>query len=129
MCEGEAYLAALKSGNRPCCCSNNRQTKAYINILSEGSTQIALKFGIANTVKRRVKEQNSYSIYDVVNCKTYQFLDKVACLAAERECKKVLFCGVVSKSDMPDGYTETTYLYNLDKIVEIYKKHGGVEIQ
>ena len=29
---------------------------------------------------------------------------------------------------MPDGWTETTYPYNIDKIIEIYEKHGGVRI-
>jgi fructosamine-3-kinase len=27
-----------------------------------------------------------------------------------------------------DGYSETTYIYNLDKILEIYKSFGGKEI-
>jgi hypothetical protein len=28
---------------------------------------------------------------------------------------------------MPDGYTETTWVYNLDKIVEIYERNGGLK--
>lgn len=29
---------------------------------------------------------------------------------------------------MPDGFSETTYLYNTDKIIGIYEKYGGVRI-
>lgn len=47
---------------------------------------------------------------------------------AERECKEQLECGVVLKRDMPDGWTETTYVYNLEKIVEIYERNGGVKV-
>lgn len=27
---------------------------------------------------------------------------------------------------MADGFTETTYIYNLEKIVEIYENNGGI---
>lgn len=48
-------------------------------------------------------------------------------LKAERECLQELECGVVLKRDMPDGYTETTWYYNLEKIIQIYERNGGKE--
>lgn len=65
---------------------------------------------------------------DVSQYKVYQFTTKQQCLSAERECKETLECEIVERSDMPDGYTETTYPYNVDSIIRIYEKHGGVEI-
>lgn len=49
-----------------------------------------------------------------------------ACKKAERECKKELETGVVLKRDMPDGWTETTWSYNIGKVVDIYKRNGGL---
>ena len=46
----------------------------------------------------------------------------------QRGCRRELDCGVLSKEEFPDGYTETTWVYNLDKIVEIYERNGGVKI-
>jgi hypothetical protein len=43
-------------------------------------------------------------------------------------CKKELETGIIPKQELPDGYTETTYIYNLDKIKQIYMEYGGVEI-
>ena len=44
----------------------------------------------------------------------------------EDECEEVLPCHFLGKSAMPDGYTETTHIRNLNTIVDIYEKHGGV---
>jgi hypothetical protein len=48
------------------------------------------------------------------------------CKKAERECKKELETGVVLKRDMPDGYSETTWAYNIGKVKDIYERNGGV---
>ena len=42
------------------------------------------------------------------------------------ECKKELDTGVVLKRDMPDGYSETTWAYNIGKVKDIYERNGGV---
>ena len=56
----------------------------------------------------------------------YTFPTAQQCKAAERECKKELICGVVSKTDMLDGWTETTCTSNLARVKSIYEKNGGV---
>ena len=128
--QGESKSGSLQLGQRPCACSKQNQKEAYINWVIDPSiiNTVAIKFGIARNSKHRVHLQNSKSIYDIQQHLIYKFPNVASCKKAERECKKELECGVVLKRDMPDGYTETTYVYNLDKIKEIYKKHGGVEI-
>lgn len=122
----ESFVSSLQNGSRPCLCSNSRQQQAYINFIKDGDNPIALKFGIANVATRRINEQNRASIYNIHNYLIYEFPTKQECLKAELECKRELQCSILSREEMPDGWTETTYLSNLDKIIEIYKKHNGV---
>lgn len=109
-------------------CANQNQTQAYINLIKEGSNAVAIKFGIATDSSKRLSQQARKSVYSIEQFSIYQFPSVESCKQAERECKKELECEVVLKRDMKDGYTETTYVYNLDKIKQIYKKHGGVEV-
>lgn len=60
------------------------------------------------------------------NHSIWEFPSKKHCRDAENECKRELECGVLSKEDMPDGWTETTHVYNLGRIKDTYAKHGGV---
>lgn len=110
-------------------CSNKNQKQAYINLITDGTEPIALKFGIAVNSDRRRKSQNKSSLFKVRSLKTCIFADTESCKDAERECKQTLECGVLTKEEMPDGYTETTRLHNLDKIISIYEKHGGKRIK
>ena len=85
--------------------------------------------GIANKSEVRLLNQNSCCIYEVENFGVWEFETKKSCLAAERECKQTLECGVLTKEEMPDGFTESTWAFNLDKIISIYEKHGGKRIK
>lgn len=123
---GESFSGELQKGNRSCGCSIHRQQECYINWLIDEGVIVALKFGIARDSKQRIKQQNFKSVYTIKQHSIYQFQDVASCKQAERECKKELETGIVLKRDMPDGYTETTYVYNLDKIIEIYERNGGV---
>lgn len=126
--EGESFVGNLHKGHRPCHCSTARQQEAYVNFIEDGGLLVGIKFGIANNSVVRASSQNRVCAFEVVNKFVYTFPETKACKAAEKECKQSLECGVILKRDMPDGYTETTYVYNLDKIIQIYKKHGGVEV-
>lgn len=116
------------SGNSCPECGGQSQRTAYINLVLDNNNAVALKFGIAKILERRVQKQNRLSAYTVENYVSYKFTSSSDCRAAELECKQVLDCGVISKQEMLDGYTETTYVCNLDKIIQIYKKHGGVKL-
>ena len=128
---GEATSGNLQKGRRSCECSNQRQQECYINWIVDpiSNVSVAIKFGIANNSKVRAKNQNRVSAYNIDQYSIYSFVSVEACKKAERECKQELECGIVLKRDMPDGYTETTWVYNLDRIVEIYERNGGVKIE
>lgn len=123
----ESFVANLQKGHLPCHCVND-QRQAYINLLKDAGTEIAVKFGVAVNSSRRLYQQQSTCNYTIQQESVWLFDDKFSCLSAERECRESLECGIVLKRDMPDGYTETTWLYNLDKIKQIYEKHGGVPV-
>ena len=127
---GESISGNLQKGSRPCACSPMRQQECYINwVVDDDNNAVAVKFGIANNSKRRMKAQNSGSVYEVIQYVVYSFPNVSSCKKAEKDCKQELECGVVLKRDMKDGWTETTWLYNLDKIIEIYERNGGIEIE
>jgi hypothetical protein len=124
--KGEATSKALQIGNRPCACSPRRHKECYINLVQDGDIVLAVKFGVANNSKERIKRQNDRSVYEVKQFAVYDFSSVESCKRAERECKSELVCGVIPKHEMPDGYTETTWVYNIDKIIEIYERNGGI---
>ena len=126
--QGEATSSSLQKGSITCGCSTSQPQEAYVNLIIDNTVPVAIKFGIANKSLERASRLNRSSVYEVVNYTVFKFTDSISCKAAERECKLELDCGILPKQDMPDGYTETTYVYNIDKITEIYKKHGGVEV-
>lgn len=125
---GEALSGDLKKGNQPCACFNN-QKQAYINYIKQGDELVAIKFGIAKCFKNRVDKQNRLSVYSITNYGVWDFPTKSQCYSAELECKQTLPCGIVSKQDMQDGWTETVCASNLNSIVSIFEKHGGIPHQ
>lgn len=126
-CRGESSASNLQQGKRPCECSINRQKEAYINIISDNGVPLALKFGVANNSNARLQQQSYNSIYEIENHAVFQFESRQKCIEAEIDCKTHLVCGVLSKEEMRDGYTETTFLYNLDKIKQIFMRNGGIQ--
>ena len=125
--QGESKSSNLQLGQRPCACSKQRQKECYINWLIDNKNMaVAIKFGIANNSNRRVKQQDTKSLYEVRQYQVYSFPSVQACKQAERECKKELETGVVLKRDMPDGYSETTWAFNVGKVKDIYERNGGV---
>lgn len=125
--QGESYRSNLQKGKRPCGCSLHRQQECYINwIIDDHNSAVGIKFGIANNSSTRIQSQNRHSIYEVRQYQVYKFPTVESCRSAERECKQTLVCSILTKEEMPDGYTETTDVLNLVKIKRIYEKYGGV---
>lgn len=124
---GDATCTNLQKGARPCGCSKQRQRQCYINwVIDACDNPVAIKFGIARDSERRLKQQDRASAYTVKSHSVYHFASVTQTKKAERECKQELECGVIPKRDMPDGWTETTWVYNLEKIEDAYKRNGGV---
>lgn len=126
---GETESHNLQKGKRSCGCNMHRQKECYINLLLEDEQIVAIKFGIARDSKQRIKSQERLSKYSLSQHSVYTFSDVDSCKKAERDCLQELECGVVPKYAMEDGYTETTWYYNLEKVIYIYESNGGVRIE
>ena len=58
----------------------------------------------------------------------WQFSDVKSCKDAEKHIKKNIKCKIFTKQEVPHGYTETTSINNMNKIIEIYERFGGVRV-
>jgi len=127
----ESYTSVgskLKIGQRGCSCSKDPR-ECYINLIIDNDTPIAVKFGVATSSKSRRQSQQRGCVHKVKTLFRYSFNTSAECKLAEKECKLSLITNILQKSDMKDGFTETTYCYNIENIKEIYKKHGGTLIE
>jgi len=124
--ENTAFLANVYKGRLPCSCSKNPKI-AYINLILDNEHPLALKFGITNNLKSRLYLQNKNSVYKIDNIGYWTFTESKYCKSAERQCLESLECGILTKAEMADGFTETTSIYNLDKIISIYETSGGLK--
>lgn len=124
----EAIKSNLERGHKPCECTKRRQKEAYINLVYDNESVVAIKFGIAIDSNVRVNKQHRRSVYDIINYGIWQFPTTLACTQAERDCMTQLRCGILSKLEVPDGHSETTYALNLEDVIDIYERNGGVRV-
>lgn len=124
----EAIKSNLERGHKPCECTNRRQKEAYINLVCDNESVVAIKFGIAIDSNVRVIKQHRRSVYDIINYGIWQFPTTLECTQAERDCITQLRCGILSKLEVPDGHSETTYALNLEDVIDIYERNGGVRV-
>jgi len=122
----EATGTSLKNGQKGCGCSFYNPKQAYIRMLKDGETPIALKYGISKIASNRWYGECKLEVKDH---SVWEFPDRLSCITAERFCDENLQTRVVDRQLMPDGFTETTYINNLDKIIEIYKSFGGIQME
>lgn len=128
--EWEISVASFLYGRCGCPrCAGQNQKQAYINTVEDGEVPVALKLGIANDSSERVSEQNRRNLFQSTTLGVWVFHTVESCKTAERECKRDLVCGVLSEREMKDGWTETVSVLDLEKVIAIYEKHGGVRIK
>lgn len=114
----------LGSGCPACASYGYKKNKlGYFYILK--ITDDVIKFGITNKVKTRLYHINYLSSFDVEIIRVFKFIDGNIPQLIENIIKERsdIITSVVSKADLPSGYTETTYLCNLPKIIEIVEKY------
>lgn len=116
----------IREGRKACECSKFNPKQAYIKLLESDGLPVAIKYGIANTAANRVHRNCTYKVH---NHSFWQFPDRDSCIKAEAKCDNSLVTRVVDKANMPDGYTETTYIESLDTIISIYRDYGGTVIK
>ena len=70
----------------------------------------------------------SYSIHYTKLYEVWEFPNVDSCKNAEKEVKKSLYCGIFTKAEIPDGWTETTSIKSIEQIIQIYKKYNGTYV-
>lgn len=124
--DATAHAHVLLSGGKSCDCSTRTQKQAYIKLLKDNDLTVAVKFGIANKASQR-KIKNC--TYDIENHSFWEFENRADCIKAESLCKSELVCEVLPRNEVPDGYTETTSPFNIERVVEIFKSFGGEPLE
>lgn len=120
--------SGLRSGSKSCNCGTYNQTKAYVHIILDNSRPIALKFGISNNPRRRYLEQSKATNFTVEVHSVWNFPTSSSCKRAESVCKNLSDFPCLSKSDFPNGFTETLPIFYLDRVIRTYQDNGGVQI-
>jgi hypothetical protein len=120
--------SGLRSGSKSCNCGTYNQTKAYIHVIVDKQVPIAIKFGISNNPRRRYLEQKKASNFTVEVHSVWNFSTSSSCKRAESMCKNLSDFPCLSKSDFPNGYTETLPVFYLDRVIKTYQENGGVQI-
>jgi len=129
-CSGVFYSTTmyLREGRKSCSCNSTLPTGAYILVINDADLPVGVKFGITKDFPTRLYQIRRKTLYDVLVVGFWEFLNPVDCRAAELRCKQELITCVLDKISFPDGYSETTYVYNIDKIIAIYESYGGTKL-
>lgn len=124
----EISVSHFKAGNRCYECANKNQRFAYIHIIKDSGTPIAIKYGIENLEGRRLIQQQSKTLFEVTSYGYWLFDEVSDCRAAEAKIKKEVGKRYLSKQEYPDGYTETLPTYKINEVINIYNEFGGTKL-
>lgn len=136
-CEEEhiVHYGSLQQGRKPCSCvdfvESNREEKdstTYIFIAKDNGLPLFIKFGRSNNYLSRLKGQKAKTVYDLEVYGVWVYPSKYLSYRAENAAHTSVERQVVSKEEYKDGYSETTSVSNLDKIVSLYESYGGYKI-
>lgn len=107
-------------------CAGHSQREGYINAVVDGTTPAAIKFGVSVKSDKRIRKQNQRNTLQMRCLHVYDFETVDNCKGAEKACLSEMECGILSKRELQDGWSETTSIANLEKIMGIYERFGGV---
>ncbi len=110
-------------------CGIRNPYQCYLHQVEDEGTVTAIKVGISKDWERRLSILNRRNLFQSVNIGVWRFPSVKSCRGAEGECKQTLKTGVLSAREMKDGWSETVSVLDLDKVIAIYEKHGGVKIK
>ena len=102
-------------------CSGKNQDVFYINDVAG----IALKFGITNNYEQRIATHNRLNPLKMKCLKLFRFTSARDCKECEASIKKVSV-PVLSKVDLPEGFTETIAYSKIDWLVARVEQCGGI---
>lgn len=78
-----------------------------------------IKFGITSDINRRLSQLKRKSVFDIKVLHQLNFKFGINARALESEVKSLFETSVMSKQELPDGYTETTYSRNYQSILDL----------
>lgn len=121
-------ICSMKSGC-PSCAHRGINLKLpclfYINIIKNNGKPIALKYGVTTQkIKTRVTQLNLNANFKVENLFFMYLESGYVAVEIEKDIKNNLGNNYISKEDLPVGYTETTNIDNLPKIINLIKNRG-----
>lgn len=121
----EGNSSSMLCGHSPCACASYGKVFMYLHTVSSRGDMLALKYGVATSPNKRLKEQNRLCIYDVNRLRLWKFKDSADCRAAEAEIKRTIPSKFLTKEVMKDGWTETCSPEYQDAIENIVIRYGG----
>ncbi|HHX9249869.1 TPA: hypothetical protein ACVQ7F_000116 [Salmonella enterica subsp. enterica serovar Muenchen] len=120
------YVDFIKETSEPCCkCRKygfmtGKTGRFYVQTLDDKF----VKFGITNKdTKQRIAQQQRKSKFNHVLVYEAEFHDGKKALNLETWVKQNFVTGVVSRDDLGDGWTETTYIENLPVLLKEVKNY------
>ncbi len=111
---------SFKGGTKGCkyCCTCAFRTDIPVYFYIQTLDDRYIKFGVTNRkVERRMIEQQRESVFSHELVTSYRFMNGVYADKLERLIKQRFKCGVVSRRDMRDGYTETLPIKELSNLI------------
>ncbi|HCX7012300.1 TPA: hypothetical protein OZ125_002685 [Escherichia coli] len=116
---------SFKGGTKGCkyCNTSAFRTDIPVNFYIQSLDDRYIKFGVTNRkVERRMIEQQRESVFTHRLIKSFRFSKGEHASKLEKLIKTKYECGVVSRDDMRDGYTETLPFEALPEIITITNK-------
>lgn len=110
-------------------CKGKNQRQAYLHLIKDGDTPVAIKYGIARLWDRRLREVKGKTALCVENIGVWNFTTVGACKKVERDVAHLIGGSYLKAREFPDGWTETTTIPNTDTIIRLYESAGGVRIK
>lgn len=124
----EQHVANILKGHCGCSCKLN-QNFTYVHRIYDEDTLVGFKLGLAKDVEFRRKRQQKVCIFNLKPWMIWEFNSTAAAKKAERACKISVPTGVVSKYEMPDGWSETFSSAYLEQVLQIFEEHGGIQFK
>ena len=110
-------------------CSIDNMRFAYIHNIIRREGVISIKCGITNDPLRRFKRQNSKCLFGMEVMGVWEFPNHKSCRDAENTIKSNYQRFIMTKDQMPDGFTETFLPQDCEDIMTVYENYGGVRIK
>lgn len=125
---GESTGQQFKLGQKSCACKITPPSFTYLLLIKDSDIEYCVKLGITNNYDRRIKDIKCSTKLQIQILGIWKYPESFMCRKAERECLNTLNCGVADKVLFPVGYTETTYINNIDSIIKIFEENGGIRL-